>query len=171
MLKSGKSLFFILAIILTYLNTYAQTIAAGSDHSLAVCNGTIWAWGSNHFGKLGDGTNIDRYSPVQIQILSNVTGVAGGVLHTLALKGDGTVWAWGINNSGCLGNGATADTNAPARVANLNDIIVIAAGYSHSIALKKDGTVWTWGANNLGQLGDSTKQEHHIPTKSVHYQV
>src|SRR5438105_3618488 len=67
----------------------------------------VWAWGSNNHGQLGDGTAIDRSTPVQVQNLSGVTAVCAGSTHNLALKADGTVWAWGANSSGQLGDGTT----------------------------------------------------------------
>ena len=80
-------------------------IAAGQEHSLSVRpDGTVWATGSNLYGQLGDGTNTDRASFVQVQGLTHVVAVAAGLSHSLALRADGTVWAWGSNISGQLGD-------------------------------------------------------------------
>ena len=76
-------------------------IAGGSAHTIALKNdGTVWAWGYNDYGQLGDGTYGKRTTPVQVSSLIGVTAIAGGAYHTIALKSDGTVWAWGDNKYG-----------------------------------------------------------------------
>ncbi|HLH23916.1 MAG TPA: hypothetical protein VK066_15440 [Chloroflexota bacterium] len=145
-------------------------VAAGGDHSLAVtADGTVWAWGSNSSGQLGDGTTIDRSAPVRVNGLINVPGgveaVAAGLQYSLALKNDGTVWAWGTNEVGQLGNGTTDNQTAPVQVSGLTGVAAIVAGTSHALALKNDGTVWAWGANDMGQLGDSTNINRSTPVQ------
>ena len=132
-------------------------VAAGYNHSLALkSDGTVWAWGRNHHGQLGDGTTTNRTTPVQIQGLTDIVAIAGGYGHSLALKSDGTVWAWGGNGSGQLGDGTTTNRPIPVQVKNLTGVIAIAAGSWNSFALKSDGTVWAWGNNTDGRLGDGT---------------
>ncbi|MFC6883614.1 S8 family serine peptidase [Actinomadura yumaensis] len=133
-------------------------VAAGGRHSLAVrSDGTVWAWGSNDNGQLGDGTTTTRTGPVQVTGLTGVTAVAAGDAFSLALKSDGTVWAWGSGNQGQLGDGARTPTRtAPAQVSGLTDVAVIAAGAAHALAVRSDGTVRAWGMNDDGQLGDGT---------------
>ncbi len=142
----------LLADVVSASAGYAHVLAALSD-------GTVWAWGQNRRGELGDGTAIDRATPVQVDGLTNVVAVAaGGYLngdHSLALKADGTVWAWGFNSSGQLGDGTTTDRSSPVQVSGLKDVVAIAAGGRHSLALKADGTLWAWGYNFMGQLGDN----------------
>ena len=136
----------------------AVAVAGGLRHNLAVMkDGTVWAWGDNLYGPLGDGTTTRSLVPVQVKNLSGVTAVAAGWDHSLGLKSDGTVWAWGRNGSGQLGNGTTTNSSLPVRVSNLSGVIAIAAGASHSLALKSDGTVWAWGNNGEGELGNGTK--------------
>jgi hypothetical protein len=135
--------------------TGVTAIAGGSVHSLALkTDCTVWAWGGNDYGQLGDGTTIERHVPVQVQNLTGVTAIAGGDLHSLALKTDGTVWAWGRNDSGQLGDGTNDDRLTPVPVLNLSGITAIAAGDSHNLALKSDGTLWAWGWNRYGQLAE-----------------
>jgi Concanavalin A-like lectin/glucanases superfamily/Regulator of chromosome condensation (RCC1) repeat/Chitobiase/beta-hexosaminidase C-terminal domain/Putative Ig domain/Glucodextranase, domain B/Putative binding domain, N-terminal/Viral BACON domain len=130
------------------------SIAAGLGHTLALGNdGTVWSWGSNSFGQLGDGTRTPHPSPAQVPSLSGVVAIAAGQSHSLALKDDGTVWAWGWNIHGELGDGSTLARNSPVQVTGLSDVVAISAGLNHSVALKADGTVWTWGRNEFGQLG------------------
>ena len=131
--------------------------AGGESFSLAVkSDGTVWAWGYNDFGQLGDGTTTKRLVPVQVAGLSGVVAVAAGKYHSLALKSDGTVWAWGRNYYGQLGDGTTAERHAPVQVSGLSGVLALAAGESHSLAVRSDGTVRAWGNNEDGQLGDGT---------------
>ncbi|HCX71935.1 MAG TPA: RCC1 repeat-containing protein, partial [Firmicutes bacterium] len=93
-------------------------ITAGMSHTVALKNdGTVWAWGRNDMGQLGDGTtSTPRLTPVVVSGLSNVTAITAGLSHTVALKDDGTVWAWGYNAYGQLGDGTTSDRSAPVQV-------------------------------------------------------
>ena len=150
----------------TYL-TGVTAISAGYDYSLALkSDGTVWAWGSNECGRLGDNTTDSKNTPVQVKgpggigDLTGVTAISAGG-HSMALKSDGTVWAWGANNYNQLGIGTGISTEewAPVQVHGANNVgfltgvTAISAGYYHSFAIKSDGTVWAWGRNNLGQLG------------------
>jgi alpha-tubulin suppressor-like RCC1 family protein len=99
----------------TAYGTGTTPIAAGDDHSLAIReDGTLWAWGQNRYGQLGDGTTINRHKPVQV--LTDVVSVAAGVRHSLAIKRDGTLWAWGQNRYGQLGDGTTINRHKPVQV-------------------------------------------------------
>ena len=127
----------------------AQTLAAGESHTvMRKQDGTVWAWGNNIYGQLGDGTTTPRSSPVQVPGLSNVSAIAARGHHTLALKQDGTVWAWGNNSSGELGDGTTTPRYSPVQVPGLSAVRATAAGHNHSLALKEDGTVWAWGLSD-----------------------
>ena len=98
-------------------------LVAGASHNLAVAaDGTLWAWGWNGYGQLGDGTTTDRSTPVQVQGMADVVAIAGAVWHTLALRRDGTVWAWGFNNSGQPNDGTTANPLAPVQAQGLPDM-------------------------------------------------
>src|SRR6266850_629769 len=120
-------------------------VTGGQLNSLALKgDGTVWAWGYNLYGQLGNGTNNDSNTPVQVSNLSNVVAIAGGGYHSLALQGDGTVWAWGYGLQGELGDGAATSSNTPVQVGILSTVAAIAAGEYHSLALKADGTVWAW---------------------------
>jgi hypothetical protein len=135
-------------------------------HSLALKDdGTVWAWGYNGYGQLGNGTNTDSNVPVQVSGLTGITAIAWGGSHSLALKNDGTVWAWGYNGYGQLGNGTNTDSNLPVQVSSLTGITVIAGGSRHSLALKNDGTVWAWGYNGYGQLGNGTNTDSNVPVQ------
>nr|WP_240546060.1 hypothetical protein [Paenibacillus artemisiicola] len=141
-------------------------IDSGANYNLALkSNGTVWAWGDNSFGQLGDGTTNERHIPVQIQGLDSIVAISTGTEHSMALKTDGTVWAWGNNASGQLGDGSTTHRYAPVQVQGIHSAVSIATGGSHSLALKSDGTVWAWGNNSYGQLGDGNTAEQHAPVQ------
>jgi alpha-tubulin suppressor-like RCC1 family protein len=144
----------------------SPSIAGGSLHTLALKDdGSLWAWGRNSYGELGDGTTTDSTTPVQVLNITDVVAIAGGGYHTLALRADGTVWAWGYNGSGQLGDGTTTKKTTPVQVSTLTDVVAIAGGYYHTLALKADGTLWAWGDNEYGQLGDGTTADRTTPVQ------
>ncbi len=129
------------------------SFATGVATFVIKANGTLWGWGLNSSGAVGDGTNEDRLTPVKVVGLADVTSVVSGRYATIALKNDGTVWAWGSNWQGDLGNGVGGaeglSQNTPLQLNGLTDVMAI--GYNDSAispgfyAIKKDGTLWTWG--------------------------
>lgn len=143
------------------------SIAAGSDHTVALRDdGTVWLWGLNDRGQLGNGTGGQQAGedeeadfsalPVQAQGLVNITAIAAGTGHTIALREDGTVWVWGANWRGQIGDGTLENDDyrtIPTQIGNLSDVTAIAGGHAHSVVMKKDGSVWAWGLNVDGQLG------------------
>lgn len=140
--------------------------AAGGLHSVALKNdGTVWTWGGNAYGQLGDGLATNRSTPTQVSGLTGVTGVSAGYYHTLALKEDGTVWSWGHNLHGQLGDGTTTNRSRPVQVAGLNNIVAVAAYGYHSVALRNDGTIWSWGSNAYGEIGDGTTTSRFTPVQ------
>lgn len=141
-------------------------ISAGSTHALALkSDGTVWAWGSNFNGELGNGTTNNLYVPTKISSLTNVKAISAGMFYSLALKTDGTVWAWGGNDNGQLGDGTTTNRLVPVKISSLSGVDSITAGLYHALALKQDGTVWSWGYNSYGQLGDGTYSNRMTPVK------
>lgn len=143
----------------------AVTTSYDGFFTLAVKDdGTVWAWGNNSFGSLGDGTSSRRLTPVQTLLISDAISVAAGSYHGLALKADGTVWAWGKNTAGQLGDGTHTERWTPVQVAGVTGIVAIAADKDHSLALKQDGTVLAWGDNDYGQLGDGSTTDRLTPT-------
>jgi alpha-tubulin suppressor-like RCC1 family protein len=150
--------------------TAVKSVKAGCDHGLALkTDGTVWAWGYNQYGQLGNGTSgpgTDKDLPVKVQI-ENVKAVSAGCNHNLALKENGSVWAWGDNPYGQLGNGASGTgvySNHPVKVADIGTgVRGIAAGDDFSLALMKNGTVKSWGYNRSGQLGNGTDTPRSKP--------
>lgn len=132
-------------------------ISGGGYHSLDLKSDvTVWSWGRNIFGQLGNGKRSKKNTPVPVKNLEDVVAIAAGTWHSMALKSDGTVWAWGLNNHGQLGDETFKNRKKPVQVKDLTGLIAIAGGYLHSLALKSDGTVWAWGSNWGGQLGNET---------------
>jgi alpha-tubulin suppressor-like RCC1 family protein len=133
----------------------------GGGHTCArKGDGTLWCWGKNDYGQLGDGTVVSpKPVPVQVTALgANVVEVSAGGEHTCARKSDGTLWCWGRNNLGQIGNGTTGGANSlPVQVASLGtNVIGIVSGQDHSCARTGDGALWCWGQNYYGEVGDGT---------------
>jgi alpha-tubulin suppressor-like RCC1 family protein len=144
-------------------------IAAGDAFSLAKKkDGSVWTWGNNASGELGDNTTNDRSTPAVVSGLSTgVSKIAAGGSFCVVLKTDGSVLAWGNDASGELGdNGAPNDEHLPVQVTGLgpgSNITAISSGFSHTIALTTNGTLTVWGRNASGQLGDGTTTQQNVP--------
>jgi alpha-tubulin suppressor-like RCC1 family protein len=140
-----------------------DAVAAGQHHGLALeAGGTLWSWGDNAYGQLGNDSSADRWAPVQVTAISNVISVAGGEYHTLAVKSDGTTWVWGRNTNNQLGDGTTTERDTPVSI-GLSSVRAIAAGFVHSVALKTDGTVWAWGKGTDYRLGSGSSTNNVAP--------
>jgi alpha-tubulin suppressor-like RCC1 family protein len=163
--------------------TTVTSIGAGSQayHSLAVAaHGLAFAWGSNAYGQLGDGTTTGRDRAWQVEVPEHmpgvdspttITAVSAGTDHSLALTEDGRVLAWGNNDRGQLGDGTTTDRIAPVLV-NLSGVVsphtpirAIAAGNWYSLAVTSDGEVLAWGAGLA--LGDGKDADSPLPVKTI----
>ena len=149
---------------------HPPSLAAGLYHSVALKpDGTVWTWGFNRYGALGDGNYMHESAhtttPTIVPGVCDAIAVAAGWHSTYAIASDGSVWAWGRNNYYQLGNGTNTDTSTPAKVSGLTNVVALAAGDEHALALKTDGTVWSWGMNEFGQLGDGTKIDRATPVQ------
>ena len=153
-------------------------IAAGSYHSLALTSdGTVYSWGQNTYGQLGNNSTTQSNVPVAVTSTGalagkTVTAIAAGYSHSLALTLDGEVYGWGNNANGQLGNGGTAQSNVPVAVTSTGalagkTVTAIVAGYSHSLALTSDGTVYSWGQNTYGQLGNNSTTQSNVPVTAT----
>ena len=142
-------------------------IAAGdaSDYALK-SDGTVWAWGYNEQGELGDGTTLNRLYPSQVPGLTGISKIAAGEEAAYAIRPDGSVMAWGNNSHGLLGNGTgTGMSTIPVQVPGLTGISQISAGLVETFALTAfAGTVWAWGDG--GNAGDGTTSPHFTPVQT-----
>ena len=161
-------LLFLLFPTLTSLAHYeikmeSMTISTGHSHSAAIqADGSLWTWGFNVNGQLGDGTRNN--SEIPIKVMENVIAVsASNSSHTMAIQADGSLWAWGLNFNGQLGDGTLTNRHAPVKV--MEDVIAVSQDFTHTMAIKADGSLWAWGLNDEGQLGDGTTQNRRTPVR------
>ncbi|MEW2624211.1 Ig-like domain repeat protein [Streptomyces sp. NPDC048106] len=150
---------------------HATTVAAGGAHSLALASdGRVLAWGFNANGQLGNGTTTNSSTPVETDLPPGVqvTAIAAGGYHSLALTSDGHVLAWGRNVLGQVGDGTTTNRSTPVETDLPPGVhaTAVAGGFSHSLALTSDGRVLAWGGNEFGQLGDGTDTNHSSPVQA-----
>ena len=151
--------------------TNIVAIAAGRSFSLALkSDGTLLAWGANFSGELGDGSVVDRFTPVAVggSNSNNIVAISAGLNHSVALRKDGTVLTWGSDEFGQLGDGtALEDKSTPVVIGGASTVVAIAAGGFHTLALKADGTMLSWGKDDLGQLGNNAALENQTSPVSV----
>jgi alpha-tubulin suppressor-like RCC1 family protein len=136
-----------------------KQVSAGTNHTAAIkTDGTLWTWGLNGYGRLGNNTTTIRSTPVTTFAGgTNWKQVDGGYGHTAAIKTDGTLWTWGRNNSAQLGDNTIINRSTPVTTfAGGTNWKQVGGGYGHTAAIKTDGTLWVWGSNSFGQLGDNT---------------
>lgn len=150
---------------------------AYKNHALALKNdGTVWGWGKNTYGQLGDGSTIQRLSPVQMKGIINAKAISCSGSHSLILKNDNTLWACGYNNAGQLGDGTYVDRVVPVKVLNICPSPMppitkflnpsrIAVGEFMAMALCQDSTIMAWGNNIWGQFGNGTTKGSLFPIK------
>ena len=165
----------------------ATQVSAGYDHSLATGNnGNTYAWGDNKYGQLGDGTTIQRATPVMAKIPDQKTyadlpgnftyvQVSAGGDHSLAVGSDGHAYAWGYNYYGQLGSNTSdnhssipvrvRDPDSPTDTSKGLKATQVSGGQEHSLAVGSNGHAYAWGLNSYGQLGDNTRNNRTIPVK------
>lgn len=139
-----------------------KAVAAGYQFCLVLKqDGSLWAFGRNDDGQLGDGTTQFRSEPVKV--LDHVRQMSAGLFFSMALLEDGTLWTWGYNNNGQLGDGTNTSRLRPQKI--MDGISDIAAGFAHALAVGNDGTLWAWGWNGWGQLGDGSDVDRNVPVR------
>jgi alpha-tubulin suppressor-like RCC1 family protein len=139
-------------------------ISAGNAHTVGIKgDGSLWSWGNNLSGQLGNGTNTGQLSPIQIGTANNWASISAGEYYTMAIKQDGTLWAWGSNGNGQLGDATTANKTSPIQIGTATNWASVSAGSNHTLAIKTDGTLWAWGNNGNGRLGNGNSIQQTSP--------
>jgi alpha-tubulin suppressor-like RCC1 family protein len=145
-------------------------VSAGFQHNIGLrSNGTVWAWGFNYSGQLGDGTQTSKSSPVSV--LGGFTDwvqVSAGSDHNVGIRSNGTAWAWGVGASGLLGDNTTTNKSSPVSVVGgFTDWVQFDAGTGHTVGIRANGTAWAWGLGSNGRLGDNTTVSKRSPVSVV----
>ena len=163
---------------IAHYSVYTPTVPTGprliaqansSSSYFINANDTLFTWGNNGDGQLGDTTLANDSTAFEVPFPNGVTGwitAAGGNKHTLALGNDGDIYAWGYNSHGQLGNDSTTNSKYPVAVVMPSGVTkwtAVAAGAYHSLAIGNDGNVYAWGQNNFGELGDNSTTDSHVP--------
>jgi alpha-tubulin suppressor-like RCC1 family protein len=172
----------------THISSPVQTISGGTDwkqvsvgrvHSGAIkTNGTLWTWGSNHDGQLGNGnrTAVNTFTAFDSNAnwafdtdgTSYYQKASTGNYHAAAIKNDGTLWLWGSGSGGILGTGIVSNTSSPVQtISGGTNWRMVSAGRFHDAAIKTDGTLWLWGVGQLGRLGTGTVYAASSPVQTI----
>jgi len=164
-------------VVMDHLSTPLDNvveISAGKNFNLALrADGTVWSWGKNDVGQLGDGSFVEKFHAVQVGntdlgSLISVASIRAGGDHAIALQSEGSVWAWGDNSNGQVGDSTFENRNIPVKVKGIDDeeyltgVTEIAAGEKHNLAVYNDSIV-SWGSNSEGQLGNGTTIDAATP--------
>ncbi len=138
-------------------------VSAGSEFALAIKNnGTLWAWGYNYNGQLGDGTTTTRHTPIQVGTDTNWVYINAGAKHSFGIKSDSTLWSWGSDQHGQVGR--NGNLRVPMQIGT-DKWITVHGGGMHSVGVKSDSTLWSWGRNLYAQLGDGTTSSKATPNQ------
>lgn len=147
-----------------------KTVSVGREFTSAIkTDGTLWSWGINTYGQLGDNSRTSRSSPVQtVAGGTNWKQVSCGHYHIAAIKTDGTLWLWGRNNFGLLGDNTSTDKSSPVQtVSGGTNWKQVSCGLNHTAGIKTDNSLWLWGRNQTGQLGDNTSTDKSSPVQTI----
>ena len=140
----------------------------GGTHTFGIrSNGTLWGWGNNYNGRLGDGTTTTRSSPVSVVGgFTDWCRVSSYDNHVLAIRSNGSLWTWGSNICGRLGDGTTISRTSPVTVVGgFNDWCYVSAGLNFTSAIRSNGSLWTWGCGSFGRLGDGNIIDRSSPVQ------
>jgi alpha-tubulin suppressor-like RCC1 family protein len=143
-------------------------VGTGSHVCGVTSDGTAYCWGGNRNGALGDGTNIDSFSPLKVPGVTLQQLTVGGYFeggHSCGLTSSGEAWCWGDNEVGAVGDGATGGRRTPVAVAGGHRFTSISAGLRHTCGRRIDGTVYCWGSGRTGQLGTNSTISSAVPMK------
>lgn len=141
-----------------------KSVCAANFHTFVIKeDNSLWGWGENSCGQLGDGTTEDRLIPVKI--MDNVEQVSSTDNHTLALKTDGSVWGWGENKYSKVSSDIPKYDIIKSPIKLMDNIKQVSAGANTSFVIKNDNSLWGWGYNANCQIGDGTRHNSDVPVK------
>ncbi|MBP9793099.1 MAG: T9SS type A sorting domain-containing protein [Flavobacterium sp.] len=170
-MRTKLFLFFTLFTLQSNAQCWSK-ISSGAYHTIAIANnGTLWAWGYNNSGQVGNGTTVNQNIPVQIGTDTDWVYVGAGYYHSFAIKSNGTLWGWGDNSDYKIKNNTPSPSTPltftePIQIGNDTNWSKISGGENFSVAIKTNGTLWTWGSDANGQMGNGiTNLAHTIPTQ------
>jgi alpha-tubulin suppressor-like RCC1 family protein len=132
---------------------YVADGVSGSHYAAISSNGALYTWGINANGQLGDGTTVNKSSPVKIGSES-WTRVAVAGSHTIGVLANGALYVWGVNTGGQLGDGTTVPKSSPVKIGS-ESWTEVAGGSLNSYAIRNDGTLYSWGSATNGMLGNN----------------
>lgn len=157
------------SIVVTVTTSAISTaVSTGGQSSCAIRNdGTLWCWGRNNFGQLGDATTVPRSTPVQAGTFADWSQVATSGATTCGIRADSSLWCWGLSNFGQGGRGKTAPVTTPAQVGTNRTWTSVSTSWFHTCATRSNGTLWCWGANKHGELGLGTVGPAHTKPQRV----
>jgi alpha-tubulin suppressor-like RCC1 family protein len=162
-----KKNLFIISLLITvsgFSQCWKSVVSGYCYHNVGIqTNGTLWAWGVNTYGQLGDSTTISKNIPTQIGSANNWKSATTHFISTLAIKTNGTLWGWGGNADGQLGDGTIIGKTVPTQIGTANNWSSVSVGFSHTLAIKTNGTLWAWGSNSFGRLGNGTFIDELLP--------
>lgn len=147
-----------------YRNHY-QRMAAGSDHTLEIRSGQLWAYGLNSSGQIGDNTTVNKLTPIRIGTEEDWVIVSANRYNSFGIRANGTLWGWGFNETGVVGDGTNTNRREPTRIGTDSTWVTIASGGTFTIGIKADGSLWTWGENTFGQLGLGDFTNYNTPQR------
>jgi hypothetical protein len=148
------------------LGTTAQwaSVSASTSHTLAIkTDGSVWSWGDNRMGQLGDGTRVAHDLPEPVGTRTDWAAVAAGSEFSVAVAKDGSLWRWGLERA--LWPGGDYAPTTPQRIGTDADWSSVVAGGTFALATKRDGSLWSWGEDEYGQLGDGTTANRSVPAR------
>ena len=144
------------------VNGKLPAVSLEGDHSAVIkTDGSLWMWGNNKYGQLGNGTN--KYSDTPIKIMDDVKLFVAKNNHSATIKNDNSLWMWGSNDFGQLGNGTTDGSNTPIKI--MDNVKAVSLGSDYSAAIKNDGSLYMWGNNSRGRFGNGTSTDSFVPVK------